>query len=268
MYPRSIKKMIFVLNIGNYAPEITELTYPLIEVYANKIGASIYHIKERRFPEWDLDYEKLQIYDLSKEQDNDWNIYIDSDALVHPELIDITEFIPINTVAHNGSDMANVRWRYDKYFRRDGRNIGSCNWLAVASSLCTDLWHPLEDMTMEEAVKNILPTVEESNKINMYPNNWVVSPEHLVSDYTLSRNIAKYGLKFTTLINLFKDLGLERGVFFWHVYTFPNKTKLIMMKGTLHHWKIRKITSSEAKEFMELPLDIRVVTGLPNGEIN
>ncbi len=34
-----MKKTVFLLNIGNYAPQITGLTYPLIRRWARKIGA-------------------------------------------------------------------------------------------------------------------------------------------------------------------------------------------------------------------------------------
>ncbi len=92
-----MRKTIYLLNIGNYAPEITAITYPLIERYARKICAQIEMIDERRSPAWDLDYEKLQIYELAQRRGDDWSIYIDSDALVHPELPDVTDLIPLDT---------------------------------------------------------------------------------------------------------------------------------------------------------------------------
>ncbi len=222
-----MRKTIYLLNIDNYAPEITAITYPLIERYARKICAQIEMIDERRFPEWDMDYEKLQIYDRAQVNGSDWNIYIDSDALVHPELPDVTDLIPLDTVAHNGHDFANIRWRYDRYFRRDGRHIGSCNWLAIASSWCLDLWRPLDDLTPAQAYENIFPTIEEENT--------VIKREHLVSDYALSRNIARFGLKFTTLTQLWPKLGLQPN-FFWHAYTIPHQQKLIEMKKIVQQW--------------------------------
>lgn len=172
-------------------------------------------------------YEKLQIYDLGKS--NDWNIYIDSDALVHPDLFDPTEFIGKDTVMHNGADLANNRWRYDKYFRRDGRHIGSCNWFTIASDWCIDLWHPLEDLTLEEAVENIFPIQSELNS--------VITREHLIDDYVLSRNIAKYGLKFKTLLELMQDLR-DVGNYLWHQYTMTESDKIINMKTVLDNWGI------------------------------
>ena len=225
-----MKKTVFLLNVGNYAPEITSMTYPLIERWAKKIGAGIHVISERKFPEWDLGYEKLQIYELSREMGNDWNIYIDSDAVVHPELPDFTEMVPMDTVVHNGVDLATIRWKYDKYFRRDGRNIGSCNWFAAASSWCTDLWRPLDDMTMADALENITPTVNELNT--------VITAAHLIDDYVLSRNIARFGLKFATLKNLWVKSNLEYANFFFHEYTLTVAEKEVKIRDIIKKWEL------------------------------
>jgi len=204
----TMKKTVYTLNIDNYAPEITELTYPLLKHYAKKIDADFQIITERKYPDFPPVYEKLQIHELGK--NNDWNIYIDSDALVHPDMFDVTEFIHKDTVCHNGNDMANNRWRYDNYFRRDGRHIGSCNWFTIASDWCIDLWHPLE-IPFEEAVQNIFPIQKEINT--------VITPDHLIDDYTLSRNIAKFGLKFTTVLQIMKNFDDVSSSYFWHLYT-------------------------------------------------
>ena len=225
----SVKKTIYLLNIGDYAPELTALTYPHIEFYARKIGAEIHIIDARKFPEWDVSYEKLQIYELAKQRGDDWAIYIDSDALVHPDLPDITELLPLDTVAHNGADFAPIRWRYDHYFRRDGRNIGSCNWFAVASSWCLDLWKPLDDIRPEEALSNISLTVAERP---------VMKPAHLVDDYALSRNIARYGLKFKTLHQLWGEANLPGAEFFYHEYLIGIEEKINRVRDTIKRWNI------------------------------
>jgi hypothetical protein len=222
-----MKKTIFLLNVDNFAPEITALTYPLIERYAKKIGAGVHMITDRKFPSYPPVYEKMQIFDLGREMGNDWNIYIDSDALVHPDMFDVTEFIKKDTVCHNGSDMANNRWRYDGYFRRDGRHIGSCNWFAVASDWCLDLWHPLT-IPYEVALEQIFPIQNELNT--------VITRDHLIDDYTLSRNIARFGLKFRTVIDIIKEQG--GGNYFWHAYTVGIKEKVEMMKNLLCVWEV------------------------------
>lgn len=230
MWQKPIKKTIYTLNVEGYAPEITALTYPLLERYAEKIGAEFHVIRERKFPEWPVVYEKLQIYRLAQEAENDWSIYVDSDALIHPEAIDFTEFIPRDSVAHNGVDMAAVRWKYDRFFRRDGRAVGSCNWLTFASDWCIELWEPLSDLTPEEAIANIQPTVDEQNT--------VITAEHLVDDYALSRNIAKYGLKTVTLIDLQKKIGLPDANFFFHQYTLTVADKVAAIQAVIERWKI------------------------------
>ena len=185
-----MKKTIYTVNIGNFAPDITAMTYPLIKRWAKKIGAEFQIISERKFPEFPIVYEKLQVYELGR--DNDFNIVIDSDTCVHPDMFDVTDHLPHDTVLHNATDMAGHRWRYDRFFRRDGRHIGSCNWFAVAPKDCIDLWKPLDDLTPEEAFANIFPVQAERV-------TGCTEATHLIDDYTLSRNIAKFGLKVMTL---------------------------------------------------------------------
>jgi hypothetical protein len=225
-----IKKTIYLLDINDYAPEIKKLTFPYIKRYAEKIGAEIYIIKERKFPNFPITYEKLQIYELAKKHKNDWNIYIDFDTLIHPETIDFTNYISKDTVLHNGADFANVRWRYDEYFLRDGRNIGSCNWMTIASDWCVDLWAPL-NIPLKEALNNIEPTQIE--------NKTVIIKEHLIDDYVLSRNIAKFGLKFKKITDLKKDIGLENANFFFHIYLTNPKEKLKEMKKIIDLWNFK-----------------------------
>jgi len=208
-----MNKTIYLLNIGDYAPKVTALTYPTIVEYAKKIDAEIEVITERKFKKWPITYEKLQIHKLAKDRGDDWAFYIDSDTLIHPELPDITELMTMDTVAHNAIDFAPLRWKYDNYFRRDGRYIGSANWFALASSWCLDLWRPLDDLTPEQAVANINCTQAEK-KTGM-------KSEHLVDDYALSRNIARFGLKVITLTELWRRANLGTAEFFYHQYLFP-----------------------------------------------
>ena len=258
MWEKKVKKTVFTLNIDGYASEITALTYPLIEAYARKIGADFHIISERKFPEWPLTYEKLQIYELAQQMENDWNIYIDSDALVHPDTPDLTTLLPRDTVAHFGKDLAPVRWKIDRFFKRDGRNIGSGNWLAVASDLCIDLWKPLDDLTPQEAIANISPTVAELR-------SGVINKAHLIDDYTLSRNIAKYGLKCKIFRELFEELGYKEikdangqivqpagGSFFYHHYLFATPQKVATLKQVIKNWGIVEIMGYD---FPETPVD-------------
>lgn len=213
---RKIKKTIFTLNIGNYAPEVTTYTYPLIRYYADKIGADFHIITERKYPDWPLTYEKMQIYDLGREMGNDWNMYIDSDALINPESLDWTMIMGKDTVLHHARDFANIRWRYNEYFLRDGRNWGVGNWFMLASDWCLDIWRPL-DIPFEEAIKNIFPTIDERNNC--------VTNHHLIDDYTTSYNLARFGIKAKIMKDVTEGLQFEGG-FFYHLYNVTELEKL------------------------------------------
>jgi len=231
MWQKTLKKTIFTLNIDNYVPEITEITYPFIQHYAERIGANFHVISDRKFPEYPISYEKFQIYELAQEMGNDWNIYFDSDALIHPETIDFTLHVQKDTVLHNDKDMANVRWKYDRFFYRDGRNIGSCNWFAIASDWCIELWKPLDDLAVGDAVRNIYPTVPETDV--------GINSDHLIDDYVVSRNIAKYGLKFYSCRDLLAKLNLPLANFLFHQYTFSTEEKIRQLKEVIVTWGLQ-----------------------------
>lgn len=228
---KPIKKTLYTLNVNNYEPQITALTYPFMQHWANKIEAEFVVITERKFPDWPIVVEKLQIHDLARERGDDWAIFMDSDALVNPEMFDITAHLHKDTVCFNGKDMNGVRYTLDNYFLRDGRSIGACNWLAIASDWCLDLWHP-PDISFAEAIKRIHPTIGEHNS-GMFNDN------HLIDDYLLSRNIARFGLKHDTITEISGRLGwrTNTGVpaspFLFHLYAIPAHEKLEKLLAVL-----------------------------------
>ena len=210
-------KTIYILNIGNYEPEITAITYPFIEHYAKRIGAEICFITERKFPEWPVTYEKLQIYELAKARPSDWQIYVDSDVLIHPECPDYTIYLPKGTVSFHSWDLSSTRFKVDNDFLRDGRYLAPGNWMTIGSDLCLDLWRPLE-MTPQEAIRNIFPTPKELR------HN--ITPEHLVDDYALAKNMARFGLRFKGFMEINKEQGFPE--YLQHHYTVPDKVKYLM----------------------------------------
>jgi hypothetical protein len=228
MWQKGIKKTIYTLAVDNWAPEITSITFPLLKRYAAKIGADFHVITERKSPKWPITYEKFQVYDLAQEHNNDWNIYIDADALIHPETPDFTLYLHKSEVAHNGHDMAPIRWKYDRFFLRDGRDIGSCNWLTIGSDWCIDLWHPVDDLTPQETIDRCFPTVAEEL-------SGVVTPYHLIDDFIVGRNIAKFGLKFRHISKILEEKYPDSW-FFWHQYTMPVEQKVVKMKEVIKQW--------------------------------
>lgn len=229
-----MNKTLYTLNVDGYAPEIAKLTFPLMRYYANKIGAKFEIIDVRKFPNFPVTYEKFQIYDRANDNRDDWSIYLDADTLVHPETPDWTQYLPFDTCAHYGKDFAGVRWRPNDWFRRDGRNIGSCNWNTVASRWCRDIWRPAETDAPIGLVSEIFPTQTEIN-------SGLIDPEHLIDDYLCSCNIARFGLKFVTILELQKTLGFdpEKTSFYYHEYTIDIDEKATRMRTVLKDtWKI------------------------------
>lgn len=209
-------KMIYLLNIGQYAPEVTRITYPYINLYAKRIGAEIHTITERKFPDWPVTYEKLQIHDLAQEHKADWNLYVDSDCLIHPECPDFTIYLPMGTVAFHSSDVSHIRFRPDEYNLRNGRYIAPGNWFMVASKLCLDLWRPL-DMTPAQAMARITPTPAEKS--------FGMTAEHLVDDFALTQNIARFGLAFKSFEDIFKERGFRKSLYHEYTLTIEQKAK-------------------------------------------
>jgi hypothetical protein len=95
------------------------------------------------------------------------------------------------------------------------------------------MFRPLDDLTLEEAMQRIFITVGEHNSGHC-------KREHLIDDFTVSRNIARFGLKFTTFIDLCGEKLNIRGTdgrsfcpFLWHIYTESTDSKLRKMLGLL-----------------------------------
>ena len=227
-----MKKTIFTLNLNpDVYKDITDLTYPLIAHYAKKIGADFYEINERRFPEAKSPtYEKCQVYQLAKDMGCEWTYFIDADAIIHPDTMDFTVHLSKDTVAHYGTDLATFRWKYDKYFLRDGRHIGSCTWFVIASDWCLDIYKPLDDITLEEAYENIYPTVSEVNA--------GIEPWRLIEDYVFSRNIAKYGLKFVSIAELLSKFNFDGLNLFMHQYAIPTEEKVVRIRTQMKEWNL------------------------------
>lgn len=202
--------------------------------FADKIHAEFIEITERKFPDWPTVYEKLQCADLIKSHGADWCLFFDADALISPEMFDPTLDLNFDTVLFNGKDMSRIRFYPDKYFQRDGRYIGACNWFACASRLtASDLWRPLDDLTLEQAVENINVTIGEQNS-GLFKDN------HLIDDYTLSRNISRFGLKHDTLIDICGRMGWRNpqtgqgtNPYFFHLYAINETEKINRMLDVL-----------------------------------
>ena len=237
---RKAKKTIYTLNLNGHEPEVSAVTFPLMERYAEKIGAGFYIIKDRKFPDKYPTYEKFQVFDLSKEHQNDWNIFFDSDTLIHPDFFDITDCMNKDTTCSGYvSDFTPQRFRSDECFLRDGRFFGKGTWFIVNSDWCRDIWEPLDDITYEQAVSNIFPTVDEVKKIGK-------TKESMIDDYVVSRNIARYGLKHIHITDIqgvhkFPNVRIaqnEATPLLLHDYNLDPNAKIIWMHKMLKAWGV------------------------------
>jgi hypothetical protein len=170
-----MKKCVHVVIIGDrYLADLRKLTLPTIEQYAEKIGAHLNIINTKQFLEFPIPYEKFQIYEMG--QSYDWNVCIDLDTFIHPDLYDVTLQYAKSMVSFNFSYHADAQLILDKYFMRDGRNVGVATNFVVTSNWTHDFWEPL-DISIDEVKK------------------YVIRP-HIIDEYCASRNLAKYGLKY------------------------------------------------------------------------
>jgi len=259
-----MKKTIYTLNIDNYEPEIWDLCLPYMKMYAHKIGADIFVISDRKISDKFAGLEKFQIYELGKEHKNDWNIFIDPDCLIHPDFFDVTALLTKDTTAaFSVHDFSPVRFRADEYFLRDGRFYGKGNWFAVFSDWCLDYYHPLDDITLEEAMANCFPVIEELT------SNKPMSGHNMVEDYIVSRNIARYGLKHTLVSELIRKHGrdinyvastvmnvngqqmMNSGPVF-HVYQQVGEQKVVMMHKQLKAWGLTPVSVTVPEKLEEV----------------
>ena len=184
-----MKKAVWVLLIGDYYKELCDITLPTIEAYAKKIGAEMHYITERKFPDFPITYEKLQIHELGK--DYFWNILIDADTAIKPTFHDVTQLIPQDHVGFEKEYKASFLFQANKWFVRDGRNKGIAGNFIVTSLVTHDIWEPLP-LTFEE-MKAIFGKTRH----------------HIMDEYVLSTNCAKYGLKTSGISDESKMLHLS-----------------------------------------------------------
>ena len=221
-----MKKLIVTLNI-NYCKDITDITYPYIESYAEKIDADFKVINERKFLDFPVNIEKFQIYELSKNYD--WTIFIDSDAIIHPNCPDLTEVYEKDVAIFNAYDLYPQRFKPNNYTRRDKRNIGACTWLTIFSDWTRDIWKPYD---------NPIKYLDQINLTNR-EYNFGYTPDHILDDYLVSRNIAKYGIKIKTVLHdMFSSYAPDKHpLFFIHEYAIPIEEKIKYLSGWDKHIK-------------------------------
>ncbi|MFM7858270.1 MAG: hypothetical protein ACKO96_41730, partial [Flammeovirgaceae bacterium] len=103
-----------------------------------------------------------------------------------------TEIYKKDCVIFNRYDYYPFRFKHNNYVRRDGRNIGATTWICIFSDWTRHAWKPHENP--EQFIDQINPMDLEKN--------FGYESKHILDDYLVSRNIAKYGIKVETFHQL------------------------------------------------------------------
>jgi len=168
---------IHLLNVGNFFPELTELTLPTIEAFAKRIKADINIITERKYSDMNVLAEKIQVYDYG--QDYDQNMLLDLDVLIHPMCYNPFDVnIPDDYVAFKDNYHASVKFASDEYFKSDPRNVGISACCVFSTRTTHNLWKPIDDIALEQI------------------NNNILQDRKIIDEYTMSRNLAKYHIPY------------------------------------------------------------------------
>jgi hypothetical protein len=218
-----MKIKIYLLNIDNYFPEMWNICHPTIQAYADKINAELVIITQRKFSSWHITYEKAQVYELGK--NNDWNIAMDSDILIHPDMPDLTQRVPSYCIGLRDTYPADSLFRINDYFYRDRRKIGISGVFAMASNYCHDYWTPLPE-SQESYLYYIKPWADEIKR--------GVKQEHFITEYWQSMNLARFGLHYTGILN--ED---ERWMFHHSYHARTNDQKLKEALLVLEKWSLK-----------------------------
>ena len=219
-----MRKIIHVVNINDFFPELFALTYPTISAYAEKHGYMINMITERKFPDYPINYEKMQVYEDGKNAEV--NILCDADMLIHPEFPEVTKFLKRDSIAFN--DNYNISWKYHvdriRYFMRDGRDVGIATNFVVSSDWTHDVWEPLSlsQKDIEDLAKK-----ENTDTGGADGRGW----GHYADEFALSYNMAKYGLKYTGVT--WEDWMRP---FLIHTGTGDKNEALQIARDTLEKW--------------------------------
>lgn len=205
-----MRKILHIVNINDFFPELFEMCFPTIRAYARKNGYALNMITERKFPEFHVNYEKMQVWEDGK--DADLNLLVDADVLIHPHFPDVVNIVPPHHVGFNDNYTASTKFKLNHYFLRDGRDVGIASNFVVSYRSTHDVWEPL----------TITP--EQGRQITFVR-------EGDIDELCLSHNLAKYGLKYSGIT--WEDWMRS---FLIHTGTGDKEEALKLARQTLENW--------------------------------
>ena len=170
-------KCVHVVITPDYQPELCAITLPLLKHYAERIHADFNEITTRKFPDYPVAYECMQIYEAGK--DYDWNLLLHADMLAGPMLEDFTALLPPERVGvcMRTDPRQLFEIASNPYFKRDGRYFGLVDMAIGTSSMTHDLWTPLPGPYKDYEQVFLSTNISKS-----------------ITQFCLSQNLARFGL--------------------------------------------------------------------------
>lgn len=175
------KVCLHTIIMGDYCPEMCKLTVPNLQAYAKKIGADFNIISKPKFNGYPPNFERFQVF--WDGQDYMYNFCVDADYILHPDTPDITGYFDRKCFGSLYWIDVRYNFKWNWYFERDGRNQGIADGLTLSTWLSHDVWTPPKE-SFDELKENCLRS------------------ERQVSEYMLSLNLARFGIKFS---GIFED---------------------------------------------------------------
>lgn len=171
------KTAVWVVAVNNYMPELCAITFPNLKAFASRIGADFNVIEERKFNSFPPTYEKLQVYELGKTYE--WNILIDADMIVHPDLPDPRVRTGKNALGiYYGFDARiafnRITLSMQEYARKYGIYRGIVTNFIVSHAFVHEVWKPL-GVTFDDC------------------DGWCCR-NHILDEYTISQNVSTMGI--------------------------------------------------------------------------
>jgi len=93
---------------------------------------------------------------------------------------------------------------------------------------------PADDLTLDEMLKRMHLIAGE--KITGLMNDG-----HLIDDFVLSRNVARYGLKYTNIPYLLEKYGRRGDCYLYHQYLITEKEKAEEIEKVIKKWGLHEL---------------------------
>lgn len=170
---------IHFISIPDYETPFASISLPMVRAYAQRIGATLNIISQRKFPDFPVTYEVVQIFEAGAAYD--WNMHVGAGVLIGETLPDPSSYISPDHVATNITYSAQMEFvtQGNIYFERNERDLGVSDDIFLAHNLNHEVWEPL------------------GGSYSQYSHIIKDCCERKFGSYVISHNMAKYGLKLS-----------------------------------------------------------------------